>query len=111
MDCSPDVFESSGIEIIGDVLPDLSPIKANSRGRQFPDGTLCRMHCMSLKLAKKNYGVWVPQQTFRIIYVRVLDNIFSAKVIRVCVDAKTVLFISLSFHIGVFNLGISWFYA
>ena len=56
MDCSPDVFESSGIEIIGDVLPDLSPIKANSRGRKFPDGTLCRMHCMSLKLAKKIMG-------------------------------------------------------
>ena len=43
MECSTNVFESSGIEIIGDALPDLSPIKANSRttDSNLKTGTLC----------------------------------------------------------------------
>lgn len=56
MECSTDVLESSGIEIIGDALPDLSPIKATPRilnsnnhiqEMDLENGMLCSMHEVS----------------------------------------------------------------
>ena len=57
MECSTNVFESSGIEIIGDALPDLSPIKANSRTTHsnLETGTLCSVREVSYCLLEE-YG-------------------------------------------------------
>ena len=55
MECSTNVFESSGIEIIGDALPDLSPIKANSRTTDsLKTGTLCSVHEVSYCLLEES---------------------------------------------------------
>ena len=61
MECSSDVFETSGIEIIGDALPDLSPIKANSRKgsnhvqeMDLETGTLCNVHEASICLLEES---------------------------------------------------------
>ena len=61
MECTTDVFESSGIDIIGDALPDLSPIKANSRTgshhvqeMDLETGTLCNVHEVSICLLEES---------------------------------------------------------
>lgn len=76
MDCSSGVLESSGIDIKGDILPDLSPIKAIGQAGKSVNGRLCNINRVSFKLTKKMSGVWVRQQTFRVTDVRVLDSIF-----------------------------------
>ena len=53
MECSTDVFESSGIEIIGDALPDLSPIKARTDSK-IDLGMLCSVHEVSICLLKES---------------------------------------------------------
>lgn len=82
MDCSSGVLESSGIDIKGDILPDLSPIKAIGQAGKSVNGRLCtgNINRVSFKLTKKKMsGVWVRQQTFRVTDVRVLDSIFPWK--------------------------------
>lgn len=61
MECSTNVFESSGIEIIGDALPDLSPIKANSRTdshhvqeMDLETGMSCNVHEVSICLLEES---------------------------------------------------------
>ena len=58
MECSTNVLESSGIEIIGDAFPDLSPIKANSRTDSnhvhLETGRLCSMHEVSICFLKES---------------------------------------------------------
>lgn len=56
MDCSSSVLESSGIDIKGDILPDLSPIKAIGQAGKSVNGRLCNINRVSFKLTKKN--VW-----------------------------------------------------
>lgn len=56
MDCSSGVLESSGIDIKGDILPDLSPIKAIGQAGKSVNGKLCNINRVSFKLTKKN--VW-----------------------------------------------------
>ena len=50
MECSTNVLESSGIEIIGEALPDLSPIKSINQGGKLVTGMLCKLHGVSTKL-------------------------------------------------------------
>lgn len=59
MECSTNVLESSGIEIIGGAFPDLSPIKANSRTdsnhvQEMETGRLCSMHEVSICFLKES---------------------------------------------------------
>ena len=81
MECSTSVLDSSGIEIIGDALPDLSPIKANTgtganhiQEVDLPNGMSCGVHEVSLY----NQGVWGRQQCYASVVFEngVLDNIF-----------------------------------
>ena len=49
MDCSSGVLESSGIDIKGDILPDLSPIKAIGQAGKSVNGRLCNINRVSFK--------------------------------------------------------------
>lgn len=53
VDCSSGVLESSGIDIKGDILPDLSPIKAIGQAGKSVNGRLCNVNRVSFKLTKK----------------------------------------------------------
>lgn len=50
MDCSSGVLESSGIDIKGDILPDLSPIKAIGQAGKSVNGRLYNINRVSFKL-------------------------------------------------------------
>ena len=85
MECSTNVLESSGIEIIGEALPDLSPIKSIiNQGGKLVTGMLCKLHGVSIKLIRNVRGLGSTTKghaslLFENKTLGVLDNIFSQK--------------------------------